>query len=177
MEIAITSLNAEYHHTTTRVHFPLHIRQPHSNTTFLYIIFIEFVLIFSFFRRNVPPEFLDGMGSYCQQASICYQQRPHDATFSSAIVTQPQPSSEITTISCSQLDAKSTVEALIHQPILNSIQSRKDHVLSICTQNNKPYVVQCARHACMQVSSGFRLKSSASFDTFGSKIDKQPSSN
>ena len=35
------SLIAGYHHTTTCVHFPSHIRQPHSNTTllFLYLFF------------------------------------------------------------------------------------------------------------------------------------------
>ena len=46
--ISITSLFAGYHHTTTRVHFPLHIRQPHSNTT-LYLRFMPWF----FFKDEV----------------------------------------------------------------------------------------------------------------------------
>ena len=41
VEISITSLVAGYHHATTCVHFPLHIRLPHRNTTLHWVCQIE----------------------------------------------------------------------------------------------------------------------------------------
>ena len=78
-----------------------------------------FCLIFS---RNVPPEFLDGMGSYSMSTSL-YHHQDHlkgqngnsNIQLPAQTIVTSQPRS-VQTISSTQLEAKSTVQALVHQP-------------------------------------------------------------
>ena len=80
-------------------------------------------LIYAFyiFRRNVPPEFLDGMGSYSMSTSLYHQDHLKAQNGNSNIhlpaqtIVTSQPRS-VQTISSTQLEAKSTVQALVHQP-------------------------------------------------------------
>jgi hypothetical protein len=76
--------------------------------------------------RNVPPEFLDGMGSYSMSTSLYSHHHighrnggqngnPQNELPAQTIITN-QPLSIQTISSTLQLEAKSTVEALIHQP-------------------------------------------------------------
>jgi hypothetical protein len=124
--------------------------------------------------RNVPPEFLDGMGSYSMSTSLYSHHQighrnggqngsnpgnPINELPAQTIITN-QPLSVQTISSTLQLEAKSTVEALIHQPThthTNHVHPRKDHVLAITTpcanhHGDKSVLITCAKHDCLQVS-------------------------
>ena len=123
------------------------------------------------------------MGSYSLTTSALYQQQGHHrngqngSNPSSTKVELPaqtivtsQPRSVVQTISSSQLEAKSTVQALIHQPNNHYVHPRKEasaagnvpsttstsHVLAITPSANhhgdKSMLITCAKHDCLQVS-------------------------
>ena len=130
------------------------------------------------------------MGSYSLTTSALYQQQLQhthrngqngnshtNIELPAQTIVTSQPRSVVQTISSSQLEAKSTVQALIHQPNNHYVHPRKDtvpapgnnssstsHVLAITPSANhhgdKSMLITCAKHDCLQVSTVSELKGS-----------------
>ena len=123
------------------------------------------------------------MGSYSLTTSALYQQQLQhthrngqngnshtNIELPAQTIVTSQPRSVVQTISSSQLEAKSTVQALIHQPNNHYVHPRKEaaaagnvpsttstsHVLAITPSANhhgdKSMLITCAKHDCLQVS-------------------------